>query len=164
MREMAVWAAALLLAPAWVNAQNTAPTTVLTTAQASAPVHAAADSLPAPAGVVAGDAVRGAHIVASRQLGLCVLCHAVPAALGVPTHTQGNLAPPLDGVGARFDAGQLRLRMVDSRRVNPGSVMPPYGVVPSDPAAARVGSAWRGKPVLDAQQIEDVVAYLTTLR
>ena len=105
-----------------------------------------------------GDVLRGRAIVASRQTGLCLLCHAAP----IPEERfQGNLAPDLAGAGSRWSAGQLRLRLVDAQRLNPDSMMPSYyrtdGLV-------RVGAAWVAKPVLSAQQIEDVVSYLGTLR
>ena len=115
-------------------------------------------SMPRPAGVGPGDPSRGRALVADRQQGLCLLCHSSPIA---EVRQQGNLAPPLDGVGARLDEGQLRLRLYDSRRVNPESLMPAYGV--ADPAP-RVAPAWRGKPIFSAQQIEDVVAWLATLK
>lgn len=102
-----------------------------------------------------GDAQRGRAIVADRQLGLCLLCHRAPIA---EERFQGDLAPDLAGAGARWSAEQLRSRLRDGL---PGSTMPAYG-----PRAdlQRVGRAWQGEPVLDDQQIEDVVAYLQTLR
>ena len=118
----------------------------------------ATDAIEQPLTAVPGDATRGRAIVGNRQVGLCLLCHtgAFPE-----ERFQGNLAPDLAGVGARLTAGQLRLRIVDSRRVNPESFMPAYHRADG---RARVGAAWQGKPVLDAQQVEDVVAYLGTLR
>ena len=105
-----------------------------------------------------GDAARGRAIVADRKSGLCLLCHAAP----IPEQGfQGNLAPDLAGVGSRLTAGQLRLRLVDSRRANPESLMPAYY---RSTGLTRVGAPWREKTVLQAQQIEDVVAYLRTLR
>jgi sulfur-oxidizing protein SoxX len=105
-----------------------------------------------------GDAARGRAIVANRQLGLCLLCHTAP----IPEERfQGNLAPDLAGAGARWSEAQLRLRLVDSRRVNPRTIMPPYY---RSEGLTRVGSPWQGKTVLAAQQIEDVVAYLRTLQ
>ena len=105
-----------------------------------------------------GDAARGRAIVASRQQGLCLLCHSGP----IPEERfQGNLAPPLDGAGKRLSAAQLRLRMADSRQVNPDSLMPPYH---HTGGLAQVGRAFSGQPILSAQQIEDVVAYLVTLQ
>jgi sulfur-oxidizing protein SoxX len=105
-----------------------------------------------------GDAVRGRAIVANRQVGLCLLCHTAPIA---EERFQGTLAPDLAGAGARSTVAQLRLRLVDSRRVNPQSIMPAY--FRSD-GLARVGKNWQGRTVLGAQQVEDVIAYLVTLR
>ena len=93
-----------------------------------------------------------------RQKGLCLLCHAGPIA---EERFQGNLAPPLHGAGTRWSEGQLRLRVVDSRRLNPASIMPSYH---RTEGLNRVGAAWRDRPVLTAQEIEDVVAYLVSLR
>ncbi len=105
-----------------------------------------------------GDAARGRAIVASRQQGLCLLCHAAP----IPEERfQGDLAPSLAGVGARYGAAQLRLRVVDPRHLNPSSFMPAFH---STTNASRVGGAWQGRPILTAQQVEDVVAWLATLR
>ncbi len=104
-----------------------------------------------------GDPERGRAIVIDRETGLCLLCHSGP----FPEVTfQGDLAPSLEGVGARLDAAALRLRLVDSRRVNPDTIMPPYH---STDNLNRVGAEWRGKPILSAQQIEDVVAFLATM-
>jgi sulfur-oxidizing protein SoxX len=73
----------------------------------------------------------------------------------------GNLASPLAGVGTRLSEGQLRLRIVDSARLNRDTIMPSYYRVDG---LNQVAAAWRGKPILTAQQIEDAVAYLRTLR
>jgi L-cysteine S-thiosulfotransferase len=105
-----------------------------------------------------GDAARGRAIVANRQKGLCLLCHSGPIA---EERFQGNLAPPLDGAGARWSEGQLRLRLVDSKRLNPASIMPAYY---RTEGLNRVGPQWQGRPVLTAEEIEDVIAYLKTLR
>ena len=119
-----------------------------------------ADGIPAPLTATAGDAVRGAAIVASRQQGLCLLCHSGPVPGAPPPQLQGTLAPSLAGAGARWTEAQLRLRIVDARRVNPGSLMPAF--YRSD-GLQQVGRAWQGRPILDAQQVEDVVAFLRTL-
>ena len=105
-----------------------------------------------------GDPVRGRAIVASRQVGLCLLCHSGPFP---EERFQGNLAPDLRGAGARWSEGQLRLRIVDSSRINPATIMPAYH---RSEGLVRVAPAWRGRPVLSAEQIEDVVAFLMTLR
>jgi sulfur-oxidizing protein SoxX len=104
-----------------------------------------------------GDPLRGRELISGRDAN-CLLCHAV-AETGV--RFMGDIAPPLSGIGARLSEGQLRLRIVDSSRLNPETVMPSYYKVDG---LVRVAPAWRGKPVLTAQQIEDVVAYLKTLK
>ncbi len=120
------------------------------------------DGMPQPLTGVPGDAERGQAIVGSRQLGLCGLCHGGPASADFPQPAlQGNLAPSLAGAGSRWTEAQLRLRIVDSRRLNPDSLMPAFH---STQGQQRVGRAWQGQPVLDAQQVEDVVAYLKTLK
>jgi len=105
-----------------------------------------------------GDPARGRAIVASRQVGLCLLCHSGPFP---EERFQGNLAPDLRGAGARWSEGQLRLRIVDSGRINPATIMPAYH---RTEGLTRVAPAWRGKTILSAEQIEDVVAFLLTLK
>jgi sulfur-oxidizing protein SoxX len=105
-----------------------------------------------------GDPARGRAVVANRQVGLCILCHSGPFP---EERFQGDLAPSLVGAGSRSTEGQLRLRIVDASRLNPATIMPPYYRVEG---LARVAANFRGKPVLTAEQIEDVVAYLMTLR
>lgn len=105
-----------------------------------------------------GDPTRGREIVANRLLGLCLLCHSGPFP---EAPLQGTLAPDLRGAGARWSIGQLRLRMVDSSRIVPDTIMPAYYRIDH---LARVTPAFRGKPVLTAAQIEDVVAFLATLK
>jgi sulfur-oxidizing protein SoxX len=119
------------------------------------------DGITEPLSGLRGDAARGKSIVINRQQGLCVLCHQLPSGSNVAAVFQGNIAPSLDGAGARLSEAQLRLRLVDSRAISPHSVMPTYYRVD---ALTRVSSTFQGKPILDAQQIEDVVAYLMTLR
>ena len=104
-----------------------------------------------------GDAARGRALVLDRS-STCILCHSGP----FPQATfQGDLAPSLAGAGSRWSEGQLRLRLVDASRLNAATIMPSYyrldGLV-------RVGAAWRGKPILSAEQIEDIVTYLVSLR
>jgi sulfur-oxidizing protein SoxX len=116
------------------------------------------DAIPSSLTGVKGDAARGRAIVADRQVGLCLLCHTGPFS---EQRFQGDLAPDLRGAGKRWSEGQLRLRIVDARKLNPDTIMPPYYVVEG---FNRVALPLRGKPLLGAQQIEDVVAFLLTLR
>jgi L-cysteine S-thiosulfotransferase len=104
-----------------------------------------------------GDATRGRKLVAERA-NTCILCHSGP----FPEEKfQGDLAPNLSGAGSRWSVGQLRLRLVDASRLNAGTIMPSYYRVDG---LDRVAKSWRGKPILSAEQIEDIVAYLATLR
>ncbi len=105
-----------------------------------------------------GNPARGRAIVVNRQVGLCLLCHSGPFP---EERFQGTIAPDLAGSGTRWSEGQLRLRLVDGTRLNPDTLMPSYYRVDH---LTRVGDAWRGKPILSAAQIEDVVAFLSTLR
>ena len=116
------------------------------------------DGIPTPLTQQPGDATRGRAIVTNRQVGMCQLCHQVP---GSSDRFQGDIATNLAGAGARWTAPQLRLRLVDSRRVNADSVMPAYFKVD---ALHRVGATWRDQTILNAQQIEDVVAWLVSLK
>ena len=105
-----------------------------------------------------GDIARGRAIVANRSLGLCLLCHRAP----IPEERfQGDLAPDLAGTGARWTEGQLRLRLVDASRLNSDTIMPPYYRLDR---LQRVAGNFAGKPILTASQIEDVVAYLASLK
>jgi sulfur-oxidizing protein SoxX len=105
-----------------------------------------------------GNVERGRAIVANRSLGLCLLCHGAP----IPEERfQGNLAPSLAGAGARWSEGQLRLRIVDASRLNADTIMPPYYRLTG---LHRVADNFRDKPILNAEQIEDVVAYLASLK
>lgn len=109
----------------------------------------------------AGDAARGAVLIQQRHKSLCVLCHSGPFP---DPHLQGTLAPDLTGVGDRLSAGQLRLRIVDMKRLNPDSIMPTYYAIVADSSDTRVAASWRDKPILTAEEIEDLVAHLQTLR
>jgi L-cysteine S-thiosulfotransferase len=116
------------------------------------------DAIPKSLTGAKGDPARGRAIVTNRQSGLCLLCHSGPFP---EERFQGNLAPDLKGAGSRWSEGQLRLRIVDSSRINPATIMPAYH---RTEGLLRVAPAYRGKPVLSAEQIEDVVAFLMTLR
>jgi len=105
-----------------------------------------------------GDSARGRAIVINRQVGLCLLCHSGPFP---EERLQGTLAPDLKGVGSRWSEAELRLRIVDAAVINPSTTMPPYYRLEG---LERVAPAFRGKPILTAEQIEDVVAFLATLK
>ncbi|WP_407353963.1 sulfur oxidation c-type cytochrome SoxX [Luteimonas sp. R10] len=129
-------------------------------------MHAAVegDALPRPPGVPAGDAERGAALMNDRHRSLCLLCHAGPFP---DPHLHGTLAPDLTGIGSRLSEGQLRLRIADMKAINPASIMPTYRRTADDAddgGARRIAAAWRGKPVLEDDEIEDLVAYLATLK
>ncbi len=125
---------------------------------ASDSIDVVGDAVPQPLTSTPGDAERGRAIVGDRQVGLCLMCHTGPFP---DERSQGTLAPDLAGAGMRWSEGQLRLRIVDSRRLNPDTIMPSYFRAAE---GRRVGKAFRDQPVLDAQQVEDVVAFLVTLR
>jgi L-cysteine S-thiosulfotransferase len=116
------------------------------------------DAIPASLTGAKGDAAQGRSIVANRNVGLCLLCHSGPFP---EDKFQGNMAPDLGGAGARWSEGQLRLRIVDASKLNPDTIMPPFYRIDH---LTRVPAAFRDKPVLTAAQIEDVVAYLLTLK
>lgn len=130
----------------------------LASAQEVRPYTVAGDAIAASLTGAPGDAERGLKIVTNRQVGLCLLCHSGPYP---QDRFQGTLAPDLKGAGARWNEGQLRLRIVDAAKINPDTIMPPYyrtdGLV-------RVAPGFRGKTILTTEQIEDVVAYLMTLK
>jgi L-cysteine S-thiosulfotransferase len=138
-------AAAALAVPCTARAEVLQPYTI------------AGDAIPESLTGAPGDVVHGRALVLERS-STCILCHSGP----FPEEKfQGDLAPSLAGTGSRWSAGQLRLRLVEASRLNPATIMPSYYRVEG---LDRVGSAWRGKPILTAEQIEDIVAYLETLR
>lgn len=104
-----------------------------------------------------GDAARGKEVLVARDLGNCLSCHAVP----IDAEFFGDVGPSLAGIGLRLSAGQLRLRIVDPKRLNPQTVMPAY--FKSD-GLTRVLPKYQGKSILTSQQVEDIVAYLLTLK
>jgi len=145
-RHIGTWIAAALLAlPGPAGAQALRPYTVV------------GDAIPEPLTNARGDVARGRALVVERS-STCILCHSGP----FPEQKfQGDLAPDLSGSGSRWSEGQLRLRLVDASRLNAATIMPSYYRVDG---LDRVGTAWRGKPILSAEQIEDIVVYLASLR
>ena len=123
----------------------------------AAPYEVVGDAIPKSLTGAPGDPARGRAIVVKRE-STCLLCHSGPFP---EERFQGDLSPTLKGTGARWTEGELRLRMVDATRLNPATIMPSFYRVDG---LNRVAPTWRGKPILTAEQIEDVVAYLTTLR
>ena len=120
------------------------------------PYRVAGDAIPEPL-AAPGDAARGREVIVGRD-GNCLLCHVVSE---TGKRFMGDVGPSLAGVGSRLTAGQMRLRIVDTKRLNPNTVMPSYYRVHG---LNQVAEPWRGTPILNAQQIEDVIAYLQTLR
>ncbi|MFM7532794.1 MAG: sulfur oxidation c-type cytochrome SoxX [Rubrivivax sp.] len=145
-RHAAAGLLAVLIGPVWGAAG------------ALSSVESVGDAIAQPLTAEPGDARRGRAIVTDRQLGMCLLCHGGPFP---EERTPGNLATSLAGAGSRWTAGQLRLRIVDSRRLDPHSIMPAYH---RTERLNRVPAALAGRPLLQAQQVEDVVAFLLTLR
>jgi sulfur-oxidizing protein SoxX len=110
-----------------------------------------------PVAAWAGDADKGKAIATASGEASCLLCHAIPGGKG----PSGNLGPSLAGVANRLSAAELRARIVDASRVNPDTVMPPYG---RTQGLTQVAAPYRGKPLLSGAQIDDVVAFLLTLK
>jgi L-cysteine S-thiosulfotransferase len=125
-------------------------------AQTRVPYKITGDGIAEQLTAAPGDAERGRALVLDRST-TCILCHSGPFG----TQFQGDLAPSLAGAGNRWTAAQLRLRLVDAPHFNPDTIMPSYYRVDG---LTRVGRNWTGKPILTADQIEDIVAYLATLK
>jgi sulfur-oxidizing protein SoxX len=135
----------LLALPPGANAQALVPYTIVD------------DGIPASLTGSPGDVARGRALVLDRA-GTCLLCHSGPFP---ENRFQGDLAPDLAGAGQRFSESQLRLRLVDASHFNPATIMPSYYRVDG---LYRVAQNFRGKPILSAAEIEDIVAYLASLR
>jgi sulfur-oxidizing protein SoxX len=121
------------------------------------PYAVVGDAIPASLTGEPGDAARGRALVVERS-STCILCHSGPFP---EQRFQGDVAPSLAGAGGRWSEGELRLRLVDASRLNAATIMPSYYRVDG---LNRVGQSRRDKPILSAGQIEDIVAYLATLR
>ena len=104
-----------------------------------------------------GDPARGERIVRDPDRATCLICHAMPIE---SEPDPGNIGPPLNGVASRYTAGELRLRLVDPKRLNPETVMPSYY---ARGGLHRVAPEYRGRSIYTASEVEDVIAYLLTL-
>ncbi len=104
-----------------------------------------------------GDPESGRKLAIDRKKGNCLACHAMPIP-DQPFH--GGVGPDLAGVGSRYDAGELRLRIVNPKFANPDTIMPAFYRADG---LHRVLKGFEGKSVLSAQEVEDIVAYLQTL-
>jgi L-cysteine S-thiosulfotransferase len=127
-------------------------------AQGVASFSVAGEAIALPLDGLRGDSERGRLLAFDPERGNCTICHPVP---GGDARGQGTIGPSLAGVGKRLGIGQLRLRVVDGTQINPATIMPPYHRVDG---LNKVGAQWRGKPVLAAQEVEDIVAFLSTLK
>jgi L-cysteine S-thiosulfotransferase len=117
-------------------------------------------ALPARLTETPGDPKEGAKVVVERRLGNCLSCHQIDVLRGEEFH--GDVGPPLDGVAGRWDSATLRMIVVNPKKVfGEETVMPAFYRVDG---LNRVRPEFVGKPILTAQQVEDVVAFLTTLR
>lgn len=126
--------------------------------QFASDVQVSGDAITAPLEGKSGDPDRGREIFSSRALGHCVLCHAID---GLDVDFQGDVGPALTNLGDRLTAEQIRMRIAGAQNIWPETVMPSYYRVDG---LNRVGSEYKGKPALSAQQIEDLVAYLSSLK
>jgi sulfur-oxidizing protein SoxX len=116
------------------------------------------DSIVNPLTTSPGDPLKGRMIVTSRQTGLCLLCHNGPFP---EERFQGNLAPDMSASVGHLSPAQLRARMVDPSRFNPGTIMPSYY---RTEGLNRVATKFASQPILSAQEIEDVVAFLVSMK
>jgi L-cysteine S-thiosulfotransferase len=122
------------------------------------PFAVVGDAVPAALGGHTGDPVRGERLVRDRERSNCLICHQIPVAA---ERFQGDLGPPLAGVGSRLTLGQLRLRLIDQTRINPETIMPAYYRIEG---LIRVAPRYQGNPALTAAEIEDVISWLATLK
>lgn len=116
----------------------------------------AADGLP-PLTDEPGDPARGMALLRDMSRASCLICHEISH---LDEKDQGQIGPMLDGVANFMTTDELRLRVVDARKINPDTMMPPYF---SLEGLFNVAEAYRGRTIYSAQDVEDVVAYLSTL-
>ena len=126
-------------------------------AETTMPYEITGDSIAGPLTDMPGDPKRGLSLVRDPANASCLICHSLP----IPNEPdQGALGPSLEGVAGRLSEAELRLRLVNPKQLNPDTIMPGYYVVEG---LYRVDLPYQGKPIYDAQQVEDVLAYLMTL-
>ncbi len=117
------------------------------------------EAIPASLTGASGDPDKGRETFINRKLGNCLGCHAVTELEAEPFH--GEVGPPLDGVADIYGEGELRLRVVNPKIVNPDTIMPGFYMTDG---LHRVAEKFQGKTILTAEQVEDIVAYLMTLK
>ena len=121
------------------------------------PYRVVGDAIPVSLTGRPGDAAEGRKVVEDRKLGNCLSCHSLPIGAEDP----GNIGPDLRGVGTRLSPAQLRLRVVNMKVLDPQTIMPAYYRVAG---LHDVGKSFAGKPILGAQQVEDLVAFLAGIK
>ena len=133
---------------------------LLAALSAAGAAQAETPTLPQPLTDQPGDATRGKAVAVNSDMGNCIICHHMPVA-EVPEGAFGDIGPDLAGVGSRLTVPELRQRVVDAKQIDPDTVMPAYFV---KDGLTRVEAQYAGKTILTAQQVEDLVAYLATLK
>lgn len=147
---------------------------ILTAVCASLPIAAVAEDAPVdayrswtikdyaiqdPLGGLKGDAARGRKLSIDSAKGNCLACHRLP----IPEEEfHGEVGPDLNGLASRYNEGEIRLRIVNIQELNPYSLMPPMYKNPAE--LKQVATKFRGQTILTTQEVEDVVAYLMTLK
>ena len=116
-------------------------------------------AIEAPIGDRQGNAERGKQLVMDRKKGNCIACHMLPIE---DAEFPGQLGPPLVAIGARYSPAQIRLRVANEQLINPATIMPPYYIDPNE--LNNVKKKFKGKTILSAQEVEDVVVYLSSLK
>ncbi len=115
-------------------------------------------SIPEPLTDQPGDPVKGREVAISRKKGNCLACHVMP----IPEQSfHGEIGPDLNGIASRYEIGELRLRVVNSKALNPDTMMPAFY---RNDGFHRVAKKFQGKTILGPQEVEDLLAYLMTLR
>ena len=116
------------------------------------------DGIPKSLTGKSGDAKAGRKVAYNRKTGNCLACHKLP----IPEQQfHGEVGPDLKGVASRYSEAEIRLRVVDSKKMNSDTIMPAFY---RDSGFTRLQKKWVGKSILKAQEVEDLVAYLMTLK